>query len=155
MGKRVDDVAQLVATEQIKRLKACYFRFVDTKDWDGLRSLFCDHATLHYTDADIGPQPIDQAMAFVRDSLADAPTLHHGHMPEIEIVADDRAMAVWAMEDQVFWPEHSKNPYGLYRMHGAGHYHETYERHAGRWLIATLKLTRLPRTIALLPSRPL
>src|SRR3546814_9768132 len=79
MGKRVDDVAQLVATEQIKRLKACYFRFVDTKDWDGLRSLFCDHATLHYTDADIGPQPIDQAMAFVRDSLADATTLHHGH----------------------------------------------------------------------------
>jgi hypothetical protein len=39
-------------------------------------------------------------------------------------------------------------------MHGVGHYHETYERH-DRWLISTLKLTRLRRSIELRPQRVL
>lgn len=147
-----DELARLRAIEDIKVLKARYFRLVDTKDWLALRALFCDHATVHYTDADHGPMPIEEAMKFVRASLEDAVSLHHGHMPEIDVPDCDHATAVWAMEDQLFWPENSKNSFGLYRMHGAGHYHETYERHGGRWLIATLKLTRLRRTIELLPQ---
>lgn len=153
----MDDMARLVAAEHIKELKARYFRFVDTKDWAGLRSLFCDHATLHYTDSnpDTGPQPVDQAMVFIGETLADAATIHHGHMPEIEILTSDTARAIWAMEDRVFWPEGSRNPYGLYQMQGWGHYHETYERHGEQWLIATLKLTRLRRLIELQPARAL
>jgi hypothetical protein len=34
----------LLAIEQIKQLKARYFRCMDTKDWAGLRSVFCDDA---------------------------------------------------------------------------------------------------------------
>ncbi len=150
----MDDFAKFTALEQIKALKARYFRFVDTKDWDGLRALFADNATLHYTDAspDPGPQPVDQAMTFIRDTLADATTIHHGHMPEIEFDDEDRAHGIWAMEDRVLWPEGSTNPYGLYRMHGWGHYHETYERRGGQWRIVTLKLTRLRREIELQPG---
>ncbi len=32
---------------------------------------------------------------------------------------------------------------GVEYLHGYGHYHEDYVRHDGRWLIRSLKLTRL------------
>jgi hypothetical protein len=150
----MDELARLVAIEEIKVLKARYFRFVDLKEWSALRSLFCEHATIHYTDGDQGPQTLDAAMIFVRTALSDSISLHHGHMPEIEITAPNRAHAIWSMEDRVFWPENSTNPFGILKMHGVGHYHETYERH-DRWLIATLKLTRLRRSIELRPQRVL
>ena len=151
----MDELARLNAIEEIKVLKARYFRYVDLKDWVGLRGLFCEHATIHYTDGDQGPQPLDAAMQFVRTALDDdSISLHHGHMPEIEIIGPDRARAIWAMEDRVYWPENSTNPLGILKMHGVGHYHETYERHE-RWLIASLTLTRLRRSIELRPQRVL
>jgi hypothetical protein len=153
MRLSMDDTAKLLAIEQIKIVKARYFRFVDTKDWAGLRNLFCEHATLHYTDSDQGPMPLEAAMKFVVAALDDAISMHHGHMPEIEVHSDDRAVAIFAMEDQVYWPENSTNALGILKMHGAGHYHDTFERHDGRWRIASLKLTRLRRMIELRPTR--
>jgi hypothetical protein len=150
----MDELARLIAIEEIKVLKARYFRYVDLKNWAGLRGLFCEHATIHYTDGDQGPQPLDAAMQFVQSALHDSISLHHGHMPEIEIIGPDRARAIWAMEDRVYWPENSTNPLGILKMHGVGHYHETYERHE-RWLIASLTLTRLRRSIELRPQRVL
>jgi SnoaL-like domain len=151
----MDDTAKLLAIEQIKTVKARYFRFVDIKNWTGLRSLFCDNATLHYTDSDQGPMPLDAAMKFVVSALDDAISIHHGHMPEIDIQGPSRAAAVFAMEDQVYWPENSTNPFGILKMHGAGHYHDTFERQNGEWRIASLKLTRLRRMIELRPTRAL
>ena len=40
------------------------------------------------------------------------------------------------MEDMLRWPN------GM-EMHGYGHYHETYAKVDGRWLIRTTTLTRL------------
>jgi hypothetical protein len=41
------------------------------------------------------------------------------------------------MEDKLIWRDGS-------RLHGYGHYHETYRKEAdGEWRIATLDLTRL------------
>ena len=61
--------------------------------------------------------------------------MHHCHTPEIEITAPDRARAIWAMEDWLFFP-------GGGSLHGAGHYHETYEKRDGSWVITSLHLTR-------------
>ena len=38
----------LVAIEEIKRLKHRYFRFVDTKDWAGVAGCFVPEATAAY-----------------------------------------------------------------------------------------------------------
>ncbi len=43
------------------------------------------------------------------------------------------------MEDHLWWPEGSP----ISRMHGYGHYDETYENVDGRWLITSTTLTRL------------
>jgi SnoaL-like domain len=153
MRLNVDDVYRLLAIEQIKQVRARYFRYVDTKNWRGLRELFCENATLHFEDSQKGLQRLDEAMDFVRTALADAVSIHHGHMPEIDLESEDRAHGTWAMNDELYWPENSRNPFGILSSRGAGYYHETYRRSDGVWRIASLRLTRLRRMIELLPQR--
>ena len=72
-------------------------------------------------------------------------TVHHGHMPEIEITSPTTARGVWAMQDFLQMPEGS--PLGMKSMTGWGHYTETYELVDGEWMIKTLVLTRLRRDV--------
>jgi uncharacterized protein (TIGR02246 family) len=127
----VDDV------EAIKQLKARYFRLMDTKDWDGMREVFADDVYIDTTDS--GGRVVegaDEFMRGLRELLADVVTVHHGHMPEIELTSPTTATGIWAMEDWLRWP-------GDRDMHGAGHYHEEYEKVDGRWRIKKMTLTRL------------
>lgn len=68
--------------------------------------------------------------------IAEAITVHHGHTPEVDLRSPTSAYAIWAMEDPLIWPNGT-------RVHGFGHYHETYEKVDGDWLIKSQKLTRL------------
>jgi hypothetical protein len=77
--------------------------------------------------------------AFVSAAVGAVQTVHHGHMPEIDVVTPDRAAGIWAMEDVLRWPDGAP----IRSLHGYGHYHETYEKHGDGWLIASTKLTRL------------
>ena len=36
----MDEIERMTAIEDIRRLKARYFRCLDTKDWDGFRDVF-------------------------------------------------------------------------------------------------------------------
>lgn len=123
--------------EEIRRLKARYFRTMDTKEWDEMREVFTDDVTIDTTES--GGDVItgaDAFISFVSDALGDAVTIHHGHMPEIDITSDTTASGVWALNDIIIWPN------GM-RLDGYGHYHETYEKSDGRWRIKSSRLTRL------------
>jgi uncharacterized protein (TIGR02246 family) len=123
--------------EAIKQLKARYFRTMDTKDWDGMWEVFTDDVVIDTTGAGGGViSGADAFMAFLRDTLADAVTVHHGHMPEIVLSSPTTATGVWAMQDYIVWPN-------AMRLVGFGHYHETYEKVDEAWLIASSTLTRL------------
>jgi hypothetical protein len=135
---------QLLAIEEIKQVKARYFRCMDTKDWPGFEAVFAPNATVDYTPP--GGNPADWStsgrtniVAFVRKTVELAITVHHGHMPEVEVTSPTAARAIFAMEDLIWWPEGSRRK----SLHGWGHYHETYERIDGKWLIKSLRLTRL------------
>ena len=159
------EIERLQAIEEIKQLKARYFRCMDTKDWDGMEAVFAPDAELDSRAAMFARNPItgecvqsgrvvnekdvsDEAWrsfgaAAIRKSLEaevhPLTTVHHGHMPEIEITSPTTARGIWAMEDVIrYSPGHA-----LKTLVGYGHYHETYERIDGRWHIKTLKLTRL------------
>jgi uncharacterized protein (TIGR02246 family) len=123
--------------EAIRRLKARYFRTLDTKDWDGLRQLFSDDVVIDTTasggDVVTGADPF---ISFLRDTLDDTVTVHQGHTPEIDLTSATTATGVWALHDIVIWPN------GM-RLDGYGHYHETYEKVDGVWRIASSTLTRL------------
>jgi hypothetical protein len=81
----------------------------------------------------------DGVEAFVtslRRDLAGAVTVHHGHMPEIELTSPSSATGIWSMYDLLRWPDGTE-------IEGYGHYHERYDKIDGRWMISRLKLTRL------------
>ncbi len=126
-------------------LKARYFRFLDTKQWSSWRELFTDDMVFYNDEAPVptSTEPMtsggDEFVAMVSATLADAVTVHHGHMPEIHFVDDRNANGIWAMFD---WVDSSGSGGGS--MQGFGHYHERYEKgDDGRWRIADLRLTRL------------
>ena len=136
----MDAMDRLEALEDIRLLKARYFRCLDTKDWDGFADLFAPDAVMDMTSEGAAiTEGNREIAAFVRGVVGDVTTVHHGHTPEIEITSPTTATGIWAMEDKLRWPEDA--PLGS--MHGYGHYHETYERVADGWRIKTLRLSRL------------
>ncbi len=136
---------KLLALEDIRAVKARYCRFLDTKDWDGLAGLFTVDAILDVRE-DTGQEPFvgrDVLIEQIRRAVIHAKSAHHVHSPEIELVSPDSARIIWAMQDRVVWDEGKSPLQGVRSITGFGHYHEGYVRQAGKWLIATLKLTRL------------
>ena len=130
------NVNELVEIEQIKQLKARYFRLMDQKRWDEWGDVFTDDATLQY-----GPNEDDvfegkkATVEGLSEILKNSVTVHHGHMPEIEITGETMATGIWSMFDYVEMP-------GL-TLNGYGHYEEEYVKEDGRWKIKNFRLTRL------------
>jgi hypothetical protein len=134
------DLSQI---DQIKQLKARYFRYLDTKQWERWREQFTeDFVLVHRANR---PEPVrgrDAMVALVSASLADAITVHHGHMPEIEILEGGRARGIWAMYDRLLFPLADGTGRAVYE--GYGHYLEQYVKEPdGRWRIAHIELQRL------------
>ena len=140
----MDPLQHLVELEALKRLKARYFRCLDTKDWEGWLGVFTDDATLAFDLAVStgGAEGVTtklegkKAIAeFVPRDLSKAQTVHQGHTPEIDIISSTEARGIWAMEDIV--------DHGDSIIHGFGHYRETYRKVADEWRIASVHLTRV------------
>jgi hypothetical protein len=139
----VDDI------EAIKRLKAAYFRSIDTKDWDGLRALMSPDVTVDVSADGAGVfEGVDAFLGMLVPTLTDVVTVHHGHMPEIDLTSPTTATGIWAMEDLLRFPPEV----GLGEVHGWGHYHETYEKDGGRWRFRSIRLSRLRLDLAPLPD---
>jgi hypothetical protein len=155
-------VEELVEIEAIKQLKARYFRFLDTKQWEAMRGLFTDDAYIE------GARPYESVDDFIeaRPFLDRATTTHHGHMPEIVFQTPTTARGIWAMFDRVEFPEPfaevdfrgvDNRDRRVRGFTGTGHYEEEYRKEAGIWKISWLRLTRL-RQVAIVedaaPSMP-
>jgi uncharacterized protein (TIGR02246 family) len=131
------ETMELDDVEAIRRLKARYFRTMDTKDWVGMRAVFTDDVVIDTTDSGGGVVTgADAFMAVLRETLDGTVTVHQGHMPEINVTSETTATAIWALNDIVIWPN------GM-RLDGYGHYHDTYEKSADGWRIKSSTLTRL------------
>jgi hypothetical protein len=131
--------------EAIRQLKARYCRFLDTKDAESWRGVFTNDVvvTLDMAASTAGADPmtapalegVDNFVPMVMRSLEKVATMHHCHTPEIVLTSDTTATGIWAMEDLLVFGDGRE-------LHGAGHYHETYEKQDGTWRIKTLHLTR-------------
>jgi len=140
------DAANRLVIDAIHSLKARYFRYLDTKDWGAWRDQFADDAVMIVDHAvSVGgadaqaAQPVVGAgaiVAHVRSIIDSASTVHHGHMPELEVLSSSTARGVWAMADIVAWPDGRQ-------IRGYGHYHEEYRLVGRSWKIQRLHLTRL------------
>lgn len=132
---------RLLDVEAIKQLKARYFRFLDTKQWDEWGTVFAADVRMEVPEADVELDGRDAVVSSVSAALAGARTVHHGHMPEIEITGPDTARGIWAMFDYVEWPAGDAGT--RTGLNGYGHYHDLYRRDEGRWRISKTRLERL------------
>ena len=143
----MDQLSQLAELEALKHLKARYFLYIDTKQWQEWLGLFTADATLAWDTAVStggrdgqtaqfnGIEAIEQNV--VRGILDPTTSVHQGHTPVLEIRSETEATGIWSMEDIVV-ASHRRRV-----THGWGHYHETYRREAGTWRIASTRLERL------------
>lgn len=143
----MDRLEKLEAIEEIKALKARYFRTIDTKDFAGLEKVFAPDLKADFRlasgvfDESGLTHGVEAYIEKVSPILEAVTIVHHGHMPEIEILTTDTATGIWAMEEKT-WPN-SGSQLSFNMIHGYGHYHERYVRLDGEWRISEIKLTRL------------
>lgn len=148
----MNEMDRLSAIEEIRQVKARYFRGVDLSDGDLVRGVLAEDCELDYrgccTDPATGRDFLPAMNVIVRgraswvaDGLkrAGIVSVHQGHQAEIELTSEATARATWAMTDRLYMPANS--PFAV--MVGYGHYHETYEKSGGQWRIKTLRITRL------------
>jgi hypothetical protein len=140
----MDAIERLLAVEEIKKLKARYFRYVDTHQWTAWGDLFVEDCT--FTDLAFATtvRGREDLVRYVSDFLAEVTSIHHGHMPEIEILDEDTASGIWAMMDQLRYalratsaPQQSTGT-----VWGYGHYVERYVRAGGQWKFKDVTLSR-------------
>ncbi len=148
----MNNVDKLMAIEEIKQLKARYFRFMDTRDFDSMALVFCKDAFFDCTEGsrvkpvggdwrgEVGPttRGRDAIIKWISSSFAHSTSVHHGHCHEITIDSETEAHGVIAMEDYIRGTDRSTK-----LIHAMGHYHERYRFEDGAWRIASTKLTRL------------
>jgi hypothetical protein len=144
---------KLLAIEDIKCLKARYFRGIDSKDWALMKDTFADDIVLDFRAATTLPDGTNlmpgatvdllrgasAATQAIQGVLVGVSSVHHGHMPEIDIVDESNAKGIWAMFDLLKFPAGAP----VNDLAGYGYYHETYRKVQGQWKIGSLKLTRL------------
>lgn len=131
--------------EAIRQLKARYCRFLDTKDYAAWKALFAPDVVVKLdmaistggADGQTAPDlnGLDEFVPVVLGGVEHAQTKHHVHTPEIDLTSDTTASAIWAMEDLLLFADGGE-------LFGAGHYHETYQKRDGGWVITSLHLTR-------------
>ncbi|MGH7898144.1 MAG: nuclear transport factor 2 family protein, partial [Candidatus Binatia bacterium] len=130
--------------EAIRQVKARYFRLMDQKRWDEWSRLFTEDVVFDVSDDVPGSEPIrgrNTVVERVRNAIGAARTVHHGHMPELEITGPTTARGIWAMEDYVEFPPAADGKRRAFR--GYGHYEEEYVKETGGWRIARLRLRRI------------
>jgi hypothetical protein len=131
----------LVEIEQIRQLKARYFRLMDQKKWDEWLQVFCEDVVIDTTQE--GSPLLKGRQSFydyLLPVLEGVKTVHHGHMSEIELTSSTSATATWSMEDMLWWPPER----GGRHLWGMGWYFEKYRKEPdGEWRILELKLRRI------------
>ena len=149
----MDDIRRLIAIEDIKQLKARYFRGMDLKDRALLESIFTKDAIADYrgatTDRRTGEAVVaatetviegrDAIVALMIGAGKIANTVHHGSIPEINILDERHATGIWPMTDRLLFDGGAP----AQELIGYGHYYEEYEKVNGSWQIRAIRLTRL------------
>ncbi|KAL2848781.1 hypothetical protein BJX68DRAFT_276277 [Aspergillus pseudodeflectus] len=134
--------------ESLRLKKSQYCRFADTHDWDGFASLTLPTLAATFTNPDgevateIGVRyefsSRDEFVAFFRTAFETQQTIHIVGPGELTRVSEDEIRAVWG----VVYHAASPGVTGWWKGTGGGHYHETWRRVEGEWLMESLKMFR-------------
>lgn len=118
--------------ELIKQLKARYFRALDSKEWELMKSCLSDDCVARYDGGKYSFDGSDNIVNFFSSYMNDPKLIfmHQGHLPEITIIDDNNAQGIWYLQDIVI------NLNNDTTLMGAGFYRDVYKKVDGQWLIS-------------------
>lgn len=138
-------LAKLVATEQIKQLKARFLQALDMQDWDALSECLVEDCVMDFRGGTTRPETgwmrtsrreyIDEA----RERMKARTTVHMACMPQITVDDETRASGTWMLSDYIDSAADSGRP----TKQEFGRYHDEYRKENGAWLISGSRLERL------------
>jgi len=119
----------LIAIEEIKRLKYRYARLLDTKSFDELVDCFVPDATASFSGGQLSFEGRDAIIGFFKATLGSPGmlTTHAMGQPEIELTGPDSARGTWGLQDVVIVAEHNVE------IRGASFYSDEYVKVGGGW----------------------
>ena len=131
---------QLSDLEDIRQLKARYFRCIDTGAESELATLFTDDVAIDLKGGGYRLQVNGRAdmVDFIGSSFnSDIVAMHHGHTPEIAFVGADEAKGTWYLQDRFIDSHRGTDTVG------SSLYYDTYRRTAEGWKIAASEYERV------------
>ena len=148
------ELERLTIIDQIRTVKARYFRALDTKNWAMLGSVLCPDVVCDYRNGAVDPSTgvnhvpgpteavlhgAEEVVASLQQALSPLVTVHMGHSADIEVTDERHATGIWGMSDILRLSD--ERP--IRKLFGHGFYHDLFERQSTGWMIKTLKLVRL------------
>jgi len=145
------DIQRLMDMEAIRQLKYAYFRCVDTCNLEELATLFHDDVTVHFVGGSYewnvqGKQDYvnNIGASFSREAVGQ----HNAHHPEIQMLSETEATAIWYLEDNMWILNHNA------RTRGTALYWDRYLKVDGKWLIKDTNYERIYEINDQLEARP-
>jgi hypothetical protein len=145
------EVQRLSDVEEIKRLRAAYFRCLDTANIGELASLLTDDYACLCIGGDYEYKADSKAefLEIIENSFhQEIVTQHNGHGPEIDLVDETHATGIVYFHDQVC---HFRTREFLM---GTGIYRDRYRKVSGRWQIEYGVYERVYELTEILPREP-
>jgi hypothetical protein len=134
------DLQRLMDMEAIKQLKYAYFRCIDTANLEELGTLFHNDVSVHFIGGSYEwkLEGREEYLANVGVSFSNQSIGHHnGHHPEIQMLSDSEATAIWYLADNMWILNHKAFTTGT------ALYSDRYLKVDGRWLIKDTYYERL------------
>ncbi len=134
------DIQRLMDIEAIKQVKHAYFRSIDTANIEELATLFHEDVFVHFIGGSYewklnGKQEYLESLTAAFNNCAIGH--HNGHHPEIQILSDSEATAIWYLADNMW--NLNRNAFTT----GTAIYWDRYVKVEGDWLIRETKYERL------------
>jgi hypothetical protein len=134
-----DSLTDLAEVESIKRVKALYCRLLDAGQRGEWLELFTPDAVIADPALAAEPLPPDRYLDALGRGAQETVTVHHCHMPEVNLQDEARADATWALHELV---EQRSGGRAAARL-GYGYHNDSYRKANGDWRICGVEVTRL------------
>jgi len=145
------DIQRLMDMEAIRQLKYAYFRCIDTANLEELGTLFHDDVQVRFKggsyewNLDGREEYVENiGMAFSNEAIGQ----HNAHHPEIQMLSETEATAIWYLADNMWILNHNS------KTHGTALYWDRYLKVDGRWLIKDTSYERIYEINEALEERP-
>jgi SnoaL-like domain len=145
------DIQRLMDMEAIRQLKYAYFRCVDTANLEELATLFHDDVTVHFVGGSYEWKvqgKADYVANIGKSFTKEAVGQHNAHHPEIQMLSDTEATALWYLADNMWILNHNV------KTHGTALYRDRYLKVNGKWLIKDTNYERIYEINDKLAARP-